>query len=359
MSTPRFIVLAEGEFDIETSKTASSAIRYLPDRITAVLDSRFAGQTAEDVLGFGGSIPVLATLEEALALPGEPADSLLIGIAPAGGTLPDDWRPALRLAIESGLTIWNGMHTFLGDDPELADLAARQGVALEDVRRPPPDLPVGTGLARFTDAYRVLAVGTDCNVGKMTACLQIRARLRERGVRANFGGTGQTGILVDGNGIAVDAVVADFIAGAAEQLTIEAAEGADLVLVEGQGSLYHPGYSGVTLGLMHGSMPQAMILSWMPGRPTLYREDYEWVRIPPLNEVIGLHEQVMSGVFPGGSRVVCIAANTYDLPEDEALRAIEEARALTGLPVSDPVRFDVDVLADAVISAMDLHRNAT
>lgn len=353
MSTPRFIILAEGEFDIETSKTASSAVRYLPERVTAVLDSRFAGRTAQDVLGFGGPIPVVASLEDALALPGDPADALLIGIAPAGGALPDDWRPVLRQAIESGLSIWNGMHTFLSDDAELAALAARHGVELKDVRRPPPDLPVGKGLARFTEAFRVLAVGTDCNVGKMTACLQIRALLRERGVNAAFAGTGQTGIMIEGRGIAVDAVIADFIAGAAQTLTIEAAEGADLVLVEGQGSLYHPGYSGVTLGLMHGSMPQAMILSWMPSRRTIYRDGYDWVPVPPLDEVVALHEQVMSNLMPGGSRVVCIAANTYDLPEAEALRAIEDAKVLTGLAVSDPVRFDVGVLAAAVVTAMD------
>ena len=339
MSAPRFIILSEGEFDIETSKTASSAVRYLPERVTAVLDSRFAGQTVQDVLGFGGAIPVLASLEEALAADGGPADALLIGIAPPGGALPDEWRPVLRQAIERGLSIWSGMHTFLSSDPELAALAARHGVELKDVRRPPPALPVGKGLARF--------------VGKMTACLQIRACLAERGVRAAFAGTGQTGILIEGKGIAVDAVVADFIAGAAEVLTIEAAEGADLVLVEGQGSLYHPGYSGVTLGLMHGAMPQAMILSWMPSRKTIYRPGYEWVPVPPLDEVIAMHERVMSNLLPGGSRVVCVAANTYDLPEDEARRAIEGAAALTGLPVSDPVRFDVDVLADAVVTAMD------
>jgi uncharacterized NAD-dependent epimerase/dehydratase family protein len=315
-----------------------------------------AGRTAEQVLGFGGDIPIVGTLEEALltaaAPTGDPSRAILIGIAPQGGVLPPEARALLLRAIDAGLGIWSGLHTFLSDDPELSARAAQAGVSLVDLRRPPGDISVATGKAAASNAFRVLAVGTDCNVGKMTVSLEMRRELRARGVAANFAGTGQTGILIDGHGIAVDAVVSDFVAGAAEQLTLDAAEGADVVLVEGQGSLLHPGYSPVTLGLMHGVMPQAMILCWMPGRPSIYGGKYDWVTIPPLDQVVGMYEEAARWVNPPfRSRVVGLAANTYDVTEDEARHALEAASALTGLPATDPIRFGPEPLVDAVLAA--------
>ncbi|MEE9208211.1 MAG: DUF1611 domain-containing protein [Gemmatimonadota bacterium] len=356
LSRPVFIILAEGEFDNETSKTAASAIRYLPDRVQCVIDSTQAGRTSQQVLGFGGDIPVVATLEEALehgerSASGGISRAILIGIAPQGGALPAEARALLLRAIDVGLSVWGGLHTFLSDDPEFSAHANQAGVALVDLRRPPPDIPVATGRAAASSAFRVLTVGTDCNVGKMTVSLELRRLLRERGVAANFAGTGQTGILIDGHGIAVDAVVSDFVAGAAERLTLDAAEGADIVLVEGQGSLLHPGYSPVTLGLLHGAMPQAMILCWMPGRPSIYGGNYDWVTIPPLDQVVRMYEEAMSWVIPPfRSRVVGLAANTYDMPEEEARRALEAASELTGLPATDPIRFGAEPLADAVLA---------
>lgn len=383
---PVFAVLAEGRLGLEGAKTAASAVRYLPDRVAALIDEEHAGRTAADILGFGEGVPVVAGLEEALAA-GPAPDALLIGVAPQGGALPDAWRPLLRSAMEAGLDVWAGLHDFLADDPELAAAADRHGVRLVDLRRPPEELPVATGRARETDAFRVLTVGTDCNVGKMTATLELRAELERRGVACGFGATGQTGILIEGRGIAVDAVVADFVAGAAEVVTLEAAgeipprtgpfagggeapvgtpgpgpsedvsaatsPKPDAVLVEGQGSLLHPGYSGVTLGLVHGAMPQAMILCWMPSRETIYSGRYDWVEIPPLEEVVRRYEDAASWVRPPGTpRVVAISATTYDLDEDEARRAVEAAREATGLPVTDPIRFGAGPLADAVEGAM-------
>ena len=200
---------------------------------------------------------------------------------------------------------------------------------------------------RDAAATIVLTVGTDCNIGKMTTQLQVRDAVRRLGHRVNFGATGQTGILIEGRGIAVDAVVADFIAGAAERLTLEAAVDADIVLVEGQGSLLHPAYSGVTLGLMHGSLPHAMVLCAQPSRTTIDR--YPWVPIPPLADVIRLYESAMQYLRP--SPVVAIALNTFDLAEDEARRAIERAQAETGLPVTDPVRYDPAPIAAAISEA--------
>lgn len=351
MERPRFTILAEGAFGIESAKTAASAIRYLPDRVGSILDAAHAGSTVGRVLGFGGEIPIVARLGEALALE-PPPDALLIGIAPQGGALPAAWRPTLRSALEGGLDIWSGLHVFLADDPELRELAARHGCSLVDLRRPPRDLPVATARAAETRAFRVLTVGTDCNVGKMTTALEVGRLLRERGLRVGFAATGQTGILVAGRGIAVDAVVSDFVAGAAERVTVEAAKGADVVLVEGQGSLLHPGYSGVTLGLVHGSVPEALILCAMPSRSTIYGGNYDWVTLPPLAEVASIYERAAAWIRPPSPpRVVGISLATYDIGEAEARDAVARAAEATGLPVTDPVRFGADPLADAIVEA--------
>jgi uncharacterized NAD-dependent epimerase/dehydratase family protein len=286
-SQHRFLILADGEFGPLSSKTANSCIRYFPERVVAVLDRRQAGKTVQDVLGFGGKIPVVADFEKG-ASAGKGATALLIGIAPPGGRLPDEWKAWLRAAIERGLEIWSGLHTFIADDPELGPLAKARGVRILDVRKPPPNLPIADGRAAEVDAFVILTVGSDCNVGKMTAQLELRDELVRRGHKTSFVATGQTGIFIEGWGMAVDAVVADFIAGAAEQLVLEGAKGNDIVLVEGQGSLIHPGYSGVTLGLMHGSCPDALILCHQVTRDFIgdYHGRAPWVKIPPYTELI-------------------------------------------------------------------------
>jgi len=339
--TRRFLVLAEGNFGPLSSKTANACIRYAPQDVAVILDSTAAGRTVQEVLGFGGGIPVVATFEEAMTYA---PSALLIGIAPPGGQLPLAWRALLLKAIRAGLDVWSGLHSLLGDDPEFASAAAEQEVEIRDLRRAPTDLDVSYGRARTVEATVILTVGSDCNIGKMTTQLQIRRAVAERGHRVAFAATGQTGILVEGRGIAVDAVIADFIAGAAERVTLEAAEGADIVLVEGQGSLVHPAFSGVSLGLMHGSLPHAMILCAQPSRTTVNR--HPWVPLPSLRELIRLYEQVAEPLRP--SPVIGIALNTFDLSDVEAHEAIERARAETGLPVTDPVRFATSALADAI-----------
>lgn len=236
------------------------------------------------------------------------------------------------------------------DDRELSRLAEEHGVTLHDVRRPPGDLPVATGRAREIGALRLLTVGTDCNVGKMTVAMELVRALRNRDRRAEFAATGQTGIMVEGRGIAVDAVVADFVAGAAERLVLDAPESAEVIVVEGQGSLLHPGYSGVTLGLMHGALPHALVLCTKPERKTIYGGRHDWVKIPPLDDVVRLHEEAMAWVLPeAGVRVVAVACNTHGKPEAEARREVERARELTGLPVTDPIRFGAGELVEAVL----------
>ena len=339
----RYLILADGLFGPEESKTANACIRYTPERVVGIIDASKAGSTAQQVLGFGGDIPVVGTLEAGLALG---PNALVIGIAPAGGQLPDAWLRLLAGAIENGLKIRSGLHTFIGDIPELAALAKKHDVAIYDLRRPPARLTVANGRVREVAATVVLTVGTDCNIGKMTTQLQLLGALRERGIRTNFAATGQTGILVEGRGIGVDAVIADFIAGAAEQLVLECAEGADLVLVEGQGSIIHPSYSGVTYGLLHGSMPHAQILCAQPSRTAINR--CEWVKIPPLIDFVRLSEAVAAPLRV--APVIGISLNTYDLDEDTALRTIEKVRSETGLPATDTVRFDAEPLVDAIAS---------
>ncbi len=359
---PRLVILAEGRLDFEHAKTAASVIRYAPDRVVAVLDSTRAGRTVGDVLGIGGDTPVVADLGE--LPPDADPEALLVGIAPVGGGLPREWRPVLRKALRRGLDVWSGLHTMLADDPELARLAREHGADLRDLRRVPDELPVAAGRARRTDAFRVLTVGSDCATGKMTTAVEVRRELEARGVDCGFGATGQTGIALAGSGIAVDAVKADFVAGAAERVTMDAAAGHDAVIVEGQGSVLHPGYSGVTLGLMHGSMPQAMVLTWMPNRPRIHGEDYAWTRLPPLDDIVRAYEEAARWAWPADAgaeppRVVAVACTTYEMERAPAREAVERARKLTGLPASDPVRHGPGPLADAVEVAMGERRRVS
>ena len=344
MAAPRFLILADGDFGPMTSKTANSVIRYLPERTVGVLDRQQAGKTVQDVLGFGGRIPVVDSIRAGLALG---PTAVLVGIAPQGGRLPEEWRNWLGEALDAGCNLWSGLHTFLGDDPILATKARAAGRRIFDLRRPPPDLPIASGAAKAVEPYVVLTVGTDCNVGKMTAQLQLTRGLNAAGLRTRFVATGQTGIMIEGWGIAVDAVVADFVAGAAERLVLQGSSDADIVLVEGQGSINHPGYSAVTLGLMHGSCPDAMILCHQSTRE--YLGDYRpaaWLRIPPLNEYIRLYETIGSAMHP--TKVIGISLNTYDMSDEAARSACEAANRETGLPATDPVRFDPAPLLNAV-----------
>jgi uncharacterized NAD-dependent epimerase/dehydratase family protein len=350
MAPKRFLILADGDFSPMTSKTANSVIRYMPERVVGVVDHLTAGQSARDVLGFGDGIPVVGDMNAGLALK---PDGVLIGIAPMGGRLPEQWRHWLKSAIESGCDVWSGLHTFISDDPLLAEAAATAGREIRDVRRPPKELPVAEGFARLVEPMVLLTVGTDCNVGKMTCQLQLTKQLNDRKVRTRFVATGQTGIFIEGWGIAVDAVVADFIAGAAEWLVLEGAKNADIVMVEGQGSINHPGYSGVTLGLLHGSCPNAMILCHQASRTHLseYRSK-AWLAIPPLKDYVQLYESIADSVWP--SKVIGICLNTYDMTDAEARKACEAATRDTGLPATDPVRFPDDpALLTATLEARE------
>jgi D-glutamate N-acetyltransferase len=337
----RYLLLAEGfSDDPHYGKTMRGVLRYRRDDVVAVLDSARAGGTEDGV-------PVVGSVEDALELGPTTA---LVGVATQGGRFPPEWVAILRACVEHGLDVENGLHVFLADDPELSALAAERGVELRDLRRPPAGLSTATGENLAVEATIVLTVGSDCAIGKMTISLELDLEARRRGVRSVFVPTGQTGMVIAGWGIAVDAVVADFLAGAAERLVVEGAErGGELLWVEGQGSLLHPVYSGVALGLYHGSVPHLLVLCHECGRTEVEGAGGGPHPIPPLRELVELHERLALPVRP--ARVAAVALNTRALGEEEARAAIEAAEEETGLPADDPVRFGAAKLVDAVLAA--------
>ncbi len=359
-SAPRRVaILAEGQLAPRTAKTAIGVLRYAPFRVVAVIDSTRAGTDAARHLGVGGGVPVVASVDEARALG---AEALLIGTAAAGGRIADEFRPHLARALECGLSVWSGLHERVLSDPALADAARRGNATVRELREPPADLPIGGHRVRRAGAAVVLTVGTDAAVGKMTVALEIVAALGRAGTRAAFVPTGQTGIAVAGWGISVDAVVADFIAGAAEQMVCDAAERADVVVVEGQGSLSHPGFSGVTLGLLHGSAPDVMILCHDPAREFVKGFERERLPLRSLAECVAMYEEAAAWRMPPGgprARVAAVAVNTSALSADEARRATERAARETGLPAADPIRegaAGADLLASAAVAAAGRRR---
>jgi uncharacterized NAD-dependent epimerase/dehydratase family protein len=257
----------------------------------------------------------------------------------------------LRACVEHGVDVENGLHVFLTEDPVLRSLAAERGVELRDLRRPPAELSTATGENLSVDATIVLTVGSDCAVGKMTVSCELDLEARRRGLSSIFVPTGQTGMAIAGWGIAVDAVVADFIAGAAERLVVEGRDrGGELLWVEGQGSLLHPVYSGVALGLYHGSTPHLLVLCHEAGRTEIEGAGGGPHAIPPLRELVELHERVALPARP--ARVAAVALNTSALGEEEARTTIQAAEVETGLAADDPVRFGPAKLVDAVLAAV-------
>jgi uncharacterized NAD-dependent epimerase/dehydratase family protein len=336
----RLLILAEGfSGDAHYGKTARGVLAYGERPVVALVDSTRAGEEQ-------GGVPIVGAVADAL---GDGPTTALVGVATAGGRFPPAWRELLKDAIRAGLHVENGLHQFLADDSELRGLAAEHGVELRDLRRPPEGLNVTTGANLETGATHVLTVGSDCAIGKMTVSLELDRAARARGLASRFVPTGQTGIAIAGWGIAVDAVVADFIAGAAERLVVEGRErGGELLMVEGQGSLSHPAYSGVTLGLIHGSAPHAYVLCHQAGATEI--EGFPGHPLVPLPELVELHERISLPARP--ATVAAVALNTRTLDETAAREAIVAAEAETGLIADDPVRFGADRLLGAVLAAV-------
>ncbi len=342
MTRPRrILILGEGfSHDPHYGKTMRGIVRYGPDPVVAILDSNRPGEEYE-------GIPIVATVDQALLY--EPTVAV-VGVATQGGRFPPAWRELLKASIVAGLDIESGLHEFVSEDSELVALARAHDVELRDLRKPPEGLNVPTGANLRVDAKIVLTVGSDCAIGKKTVAVELDREARARGIESVFVPTGQTGIAIAGWGIAVDAVVADFLAGAAERLVVEGAErGGKLLFVEGQGSLVHPLYSGVTLGLVHGATPHTFVLCHRAGATEI--EGCPGHPIPPLAELVELHERI---ALPARrARVACVAVNTAALAgDDDARTAIAEVAAETDLPADDPVRFGAQHLLDALLARL-------
>jgi uncharacterized NAD-dependent epimerase/dehydratase family protein len=343
----RLVILTEGRTEPVAAKTAACVIRYGTDAVVALLDSTEAGKTAQELLGVGGAIPVVGRLEDAPS-----ANTLLIGIAPSGGKIPPAWRPTILSAIARGWDVISGLHDFLCDDAEFAAAAAKQGVRLVDVRRN-DERDVATGAGFRAGCLRIETVGQDCSCGKMVVALEVARALSKRGHDCKFVATGQTGILVEGDGCPVDRVISDFLNGAVEKLVL-AHQHHEILLIEGQGFITHPRYSPVTLGLLHGARPQGLILCYEAARPHVL--GMPGVKLTPLSELRTLYETIGSALAP--TRVIGIGMSSRLLSLEDAERERERVRAELGLPVCDVFRHGPEELVAAVLKLQHELRGA-
>ncbi len=343
----RIAILAEGMFEWHYGKTATGVIRYGQDPVIAVIDSTKVGQDVSRALEapIGVGIPIVRDIHEALQ---HQPDTLLIGIAPQGGVLPVAWRWQLFAAIEAGLNIISGLHSFLSDDAELKAAAEKRGVTIWDVRRPPDRQRVASFTPHRPDSHTILIVGSDCATGKMSTALELNQEALKRGLNSAFAATGQTGIMISNNGLPADRIIADFVAGMVEEMVLDLSSKHDWVFVEGQGALNHPGYAPVTLGLLHGSMPDAMIFSHKAGTTKI--EGYDNCPFPSMKRMIAMNEDTINWLRPEKpSPVVGISLVTQGLDDEQAKEAIQQIEDETGLPTTDVWRFGTGVLLDALV----------
>ena len=335
----RFVVLCHESFNYIKNKTGNMLIRYRPDEVVAVIDREKVGSSCEKEVGVGGDTPVLSDFNASLHL--EP-DTLVIGNATQGGFITEEYRQEIANALNSGCDVISGMHQFLNDDEHLKELAKQKNVRLIDLRKPPepPHFPAGSWQKRKIPV--LLIVGTDCDTGKMTSAWEISKRLIERGRKIEFIGTGQTGILLSGSGVPIDAVKADFMAGEIEHLIDNVPKDTELVIVEGQGSLTNQFYAGVTLGLMHGAMPDYMLMTHDPSRDI----DVTDFPMTSMRHVMNLHIDLMNAFKE--SKFIGINLLTFAFEEEKALDVINKSQEDFGIETTDLIRFGNRGLIDAV-----------
>lgn len=335
----RVAILLHDGISGHSGKTGLAFLRYGEATVAAVIDRGHAGGSLGALTGIPGDIPIVASVGEAIAYK---PDVLLIGIAPSGGILPEEWQQEVKEAVLAGLSVVNGLHSPMG---EIAG-ELREGQWIWDIRQEPSGLSIGRGRARSLTCERILTVGTDMAIGKMSTSLELRKVAQKRGISTRFLATGQGGLAIVGEGIPLDAIRVDFAAGAVEKAAIALGSHCDLLLIEGQGSLLHPG-STATLPLIRGSQPTGLILVHRAGQKTI--RDCPDIFIPPLSEVVECYEDLVraGGAFSGGE-VKAIALNTFHLSEKEAQMAIANVEKETGLPCTDAVRFGADLLFDAL-----------
>ena len=316
---PPYLIMIGDQSDPTYAKTGYGLVQWRRDLVAGQF--RFAGGSID--IG----VPDMTVAEAVEA----GVQSLIIGVAPIGGVVPDDWWATIIEAAEAGLDIISGLHFKLGDFPEVTAAARASGARLVDVRSPPANIPVGTGIKR--SGKRVLMVGTDCAIGKKYSALALDQSMSEAGMNSTFRATGQTGIMLAGEGVPIDSVVADFISGAAELISPDNEEN-HWDVIEGQGSLFHPGYSGVSLGLLHGSQPDAFVLCHDATRTEV--SGWEHFTLPSIKEAIELHTLLGSRTNPDIRRVG-ISVNTSMLAKDTRAGYLADLSAETGLPCVDPI----------------------
>lgn len=331
------VILTDGYSDSHAAKTAICVVRYRPDEVVAVLDAQSAGKTAGELLGVGGSIPVVGRLADAHG-----ANTLLIGIAPPGGKLPPAWYPIVLDAIRRRMTVVSGLHDLLRNNAEFVAAAEEHGANLVDLRDS-NESDVASGQPFRAECLRIHTISNDCSVGKMVAAVELAEGLQRAGIDAQFVATGQTGMLVAGGGCAVDRVISDFVAGAAEKL-VRANEGHEVVVVEGQGSLFHPRYSGVTLSLLHGIQPDGMVLVYEMGREAVH--GMEPLPLQPLRRVVEYYEETASLLHP--SRVIGVAVNGRRFSDADLDAECARVEGELGLPTCDVIRHGPGKLVEAV-----------
>lgn len=345
----------EGAFAEKTGKMGLGVLRFSPHEIVCLVDSQNVGEDSVALTRVDRKVPIVGSVEDARALG---ADVLLLGIAPPGGLIPESWFPTLDRAVELGFNIVNGLHDRLAPRYPFLQSSVPPNQSeptrtnpdqfIYDIRTEPPDIGVGYAEARHLTNTRVLFIGTDMAVGKMTAGLVMWKEALARGIKAEFVATGQIGITITGKGVPLDCIRLDFACGAIER-EVMACKDADLVLIEGQGSLLHPG-STSTLPLIRGSQPTHLVLCHRAGMDTLPR--LPWVHVPPLVEFIRLYQDLaeVCGTYVR-PQAVGIALNCAHLsPDAEALAACEETERETNLPTTDPVRFGTARLLDSLLS---------
>jgi len=330
--TEKLALFCEGALGDYTGKMAHGLLMYSQNPVVCVVDSRHAGKDVREIVPSGQSCPVVASINEAICLG---AQAVVLGVATPGGFIPADWFEALDKAVANGLSLINGLHQRLNERyPNLKD-----GQWIWDVRVEPEGLEIGVGAAQELKNKRVLMIGTDMSIGKMTAGLEICKTAREQGITSEFVATGQIGIVISGRGVALDAVRIDFAAGAIER-EVMACKDAELVIIEGQGSLINPS-SSANLPLIRGSVPTHLVMCHKAGKETLRR--FPDIKIPPLDQLMRLYQDLAEacGSFvrpqPAG---ICL--NTSHLTEEEAKKAINETETRYGWPCTDPVRFGTD-----------------
>ncbi len=334
----RIAILTDGYSNPFVAKTGISLLRYRTADIAAVIDKKAAGGTAQELLRSGGNIPVVDGVGSLADV-----DSVYIGIAPPGGKLPSEWRPLILEALHRKLDVVSGLHDFLSEDQEYRSAAEASGGHIIDVRQnryksTAQCLPFRRG------SIRIHSVGHDCSIGKMVTTLEIEKGMKAAGHDAKFLATGQTGIMISGEGFPVDCIVSDFVNGAAEEL-VKQNEAHDFLLVEGQGSLSHPSFSAVTLGLLHGCAPDGLIFCYEAGRTQVKGLDN--VDIPPMKKQVEAYEVMANLRHP--CKFIGVAINSRSLNAEEAKAEIENAENAFGLPACDVYRTGADKLVQACL----------